>query len=538
MSRRDKDRIIFAAKCVDISDPLLLGRIRAIPVLENEQEIYSAISDDCAEYDPTDKDKKIGVKTECKWKIGDPFLFLPLLPFSISVQPKIGEYIHIIYGDKTFKYQNQFFIPGVFSSPMSINYENFNASQKFLASGSRIDETLSLKDEFNQYRDSRSKGVFPEPNDNAIIGRGSADIIIKEDDVLIRAGKYQGKLNPNVFPVGNQKRAFIQLSNFSQTKNKLPENEILILTEQSKVVKKLIEWDIFNPENTFNMFRGVINLYNVLPDVSTTSGNLKESSNINQFISAPIHQVYFTDETIDGVIYKINLFIQGVNNGKIIIPQPPIDVDPGANVLIFDGPDSFNVSGERFPFVFRPGPISYKFINNSDGTSGSDEYDNITKIYNSVKLNPSDNKGGFGLIFNKDKVGPQYDLKIEKTTPSEYTNTPITYVAVGGEKIYLLSNSPSSVIPGTKGVDLSETLYGIDQPRFVGNIQDNTNSSVRGEQLIKFLNLLTKFLIAHVHPFPGLPPVPVAVDGTQSSQIMTELLNAPNTILNQNIRIN
>jgi hypothetical protein len=44
--------------------------------------------------------------------------------------------------------------------------------------------------------------------------------------------------------------------------------------------------------------------------------------------------------------------------------------------------------------------------------------------------------------------------------------------------------------------------------------------------------------VSHVHPFPGLPPVPVAVDGTQSSQILSELLNAPNKILNQNIRVN
>ena len=55
---------------------------------------------------------------------------------------------------------------------------------------------------------------------------------------------------------------------------------------------------------------------------------------------------------------------------------------------------------------------------------------------------------------------------------------------------------------------------------------------------IKFMNLVVRFLVAHVHPFPGLPPVPVSTDGVSASQILVELQNASNTILNQNIRIN
>jgi hypothetical protein len=66
----------------------------------------------------------------------------------------------------------------------------------------------------------------------------------------------------------------------------------------------------------------------------------------------------------------------------------------------------------------------------------------------------------------------------------------------------------------------------------------NTNSFVRGEELIKFLNLVIRFLISHVHAFPGLPPVPIATDGTATAKILSQLQNAGNTILNKNIRIN
>jgi hypothetical protein len=61
---------------------------------------------------------------------------------------------------------------------------------------------------------------------------------------------------------------------------------------------------------------------------------------------------------------------------------------------------------------------------------------------------------------------------------------------------------------------------------------------VRGDELMKFLNIVVKFMVAHVHPFPGLPPVPTATDGTLASDILSQLQNASNTILNQNIRIN
>ena len=42
-----------------------------------------------------------------------------------------------------------------------------------------------------------SEGVFPEPADIAIMGRNSADIILKEDELVLRAGKFKGVLKPN-----------------------------------------------------------------------------------------------------------------------------------------------------------------------------------------------------------------------------------------------------------------------------------------------------------------------------------------------------
>jgi hypothetical protein len=61
---------------------------------------------------------------------------------------------------------------------------------------------------------------------------------------------------------------------------------------------------------------------------------------------------------------------------------------------------------------------------------------------------------------------------------------------------------------------------------------------VRGEELMELLNLIVRYVVGHVHPFPGVQPVPIAVDGTSSLEILQKIADASNTILNEHIRIN
>ena len=102
--------------------------------------------------------------------------------------------------------------------------------------------------------------------------------------------------------------------------------------------------------------------------------------------------------------------------------------------------------------------------------------------------------------------------------------------------LFLLSHQTS--IPGKKKINFADTLYGISNDKFSDDIMPNTSSTVRGEELLELINLITRFLLTHTHAFPGLPPVPVTQDGTSATQILTELQNAVTKILNENIRIN
>ena len=110
----------------------------------------------------------------------------------------------------------------------------------------------------------------------------------------------------------------------------------------------------------------------------------------------------------------------------------------------------------------------------------------------------------------------------------------MTYTTNGGDFIYLLSHKQS--VPSKPEFSLKDTLYGIPREKF-DEIIYKTDPMVRGDELMSFLTLLTKFVFSHVHNI-NEAPIPVGTDGTLKSDILKKLLEADSTILNQNIRIN
>ena len=118
----------------------------------------------------------------------------------------------------------------------------------------------------------------------------------------------------------------------------------------------------------------------------------------------------------------------------------------------------------------------------------------------------------------------------------EYTQTPSSYGGVGADNVDILSHK--SKIPNKTKINLDGTLYGISQDKFIDELLNQTSSSVRGEELLQLINLIVQFLVGHVHPFHGLPPVPVATNGSDIPSILNEIQQASQKILNGNIRIN
>lgn len=506
----------FQCKVLNTDDPMMLGRIRGINIADNKTEIdiLKSITDP-----PWNQEKDI-------WSSRDPLVFNPLLPYFVYSIPKVDELVMVMYTNNDFQYQNQYYIQNTFSSPTATFKEFYEGGNKFTGTGNQIKDPKPLKNKDGSFTDKEiHKGVFPQPGDNALLGRGSADLIVKQDEVLLRAGKFKGQgLQPNVIPVANPQRGFLQLTKFQTIKQSLEPRIYFELIENVILTKYLIEWVVTNPENNQNKFSGAVYLYQLKPDSSTNSKNLTVTTEISENLKKLVATENFSLLDINGVIRFINNFIKTCNTTNVTKSGTQLFPDNNAN--------------NKFPIFYRPNPLMYSKLDPSTdlGNSASGiEVQNISKIYQGVKLNES-LRGGYGLIYAKDKVGiPKTPVK-NVVPQSKYVNVESTYGALGSDRVFLLSHN--SQIPGKDKINFDDTLYGISAEKFADDIIPNTSSSVRGEELLELIEMIVRFLLTHTHAYPGLPPVPVTQDGSTSSKILTELNNAVNKILNSNIRLN
>ena len=519
--------IFYQLVIIDNQDPLMLGRVRAKIVIDNYEDIIRAFDDP-----PWNEQQDA-------WSDRDPFIFNPLLPYFVYQVPKVNELCQAIYLNRDFKYQNQYYVQNTFFSPTSSFFQYYQGGNKFTGTGMQIKGPNPLRNKADGSYTNQGihYGVFPEPGDNAILGRGSADLVVKENEVLLRAGKFlNSKLEPNVIPTANPQRAFLQLTRFPNVKTPQDPKKYITITEKTLLVKYLIEWVITNPENTQDKFCGAVYLYQLKADESTNSKNLTVGSYVAENLKKLVHLSEFTSLSKTDTINFINNFIQTCNNSNVT----------REGVRLFP-----SVNPDKFPIFYRPSPITYSVIQPiilspnfqnvpnplcPSGPSGP-EFENVTSIFNNIKLDPALKQGGYGLIYVKNQVGTPTNTETTIVPQDIYSSEPITYGALGADKIFLLTHAPNTN-PGKKQINFDGTLYGIPNETFSDQIIPNTSSMVRGEELLELINLITRFLLTHTHAFPGLPPVSVTQDGTTANQILTELQDAVNKILNENIRIN
>jgi hypothetical protein len=143
-------KIMWSARVSDNNDPLMLNRVRVSFDTENNQTILDGIPDTYNNKSTKTDDGK-DLKPEFKWTRIDPFCFLPLIPLFIKITPKINESVNLFYPNPDYKYAEQYYILGTFSSPLTSYRDNYKAQRLFATKGNIIDAKLLKNPTNNEY---------------------------------------------------------------------------------------------------------------------------------------------------------------------------------------------------------------------------------------------------------------------------------------------------------------------------------------------------------------------------------------------------
>ena len=106
----------------------------------------------------------------------------PLLPKTFYSKPKIGEGVFVLFGTANDGNSQRYYIGPVTSQIHRIYFDPARYGGDSYQKGAQKDFDV------NPYIDEEAYGSYPSAGDVAIMGRKSTDIILKDDDIRIRAG--------------------------------------------------------------------------------------------------------------------------------------------------------------------------------------------------------------------------------------------------------------------------------------------------------------------------------------------------------------
>lgn len=539
------EKILFTGKVVDNEDTYILNRIRVFP--DTDENIEKILRSQFSDGELERGEFGLDIIDILKYGKRDPFAFYPLLSFSISVIPKKGDMVWVTYSNpkENNGRKEQFYIPAMNSSPFNLTTDTYEQQIVNTSKGFNLTLPLKLKSDTIDEATGRKpynqpvNGLYALPGDNAIYGQGTTDIILKQDEIILRSGKINN-LKPNTINLPNEKRGFFQLSYF-QTKKNIANPEIVKTKEiDNSPLKKLIEYNLVNSDNVTNSFTGSIYIYDLPPSAKLANDTFTSETPVPNNVTTPVWTYDFIGIPMADVATLINDVINGLNNGGSELRTKYADNE--RFMVLYNSIQNWG-DNRIFPYFYRPSTFIRDLLNTTPDLQNdptcflkiSNCSNLISRVKSTFALKDFD---GNGLISRRNKFGVSTRTIVRTKQDSENVLSKNSVSILGSNKIILLSNE-SGPIPGKQPVNLKRnTIYGLTQDQIQENILPNTDCLVRGEQLKQLLNLIVKFLNSHCHAFHGLPPVPVSFSSVSVAQIESELQLYDFKVLNQNIRIN
>ncbi|MFW6246943.1 MAG: hypothetical protein ACOC22_02075 [bacterium] len=173
----------------------------------------------------------------------------PMQTRFFHVFPKIGEMVRIILEDRTFPQRSRFWEGPVISQPQKISFDS-----KYTALSTTNYAVTNPEKAPSTFPDAR--GVFPQKDDVAIVGRVNTDVILRLNEVHIRAGKHE---DGNILNLNTKNPAHLSMifepnpnSNEFYSNSILMSDKIALLSHDGKPRLKAARLEPEDREKIFN----------------------------------------------------------------------------------------------------------------------------------------------------------------------------------------------------------------------------------------------------------------------------------------------
>jgi hypothetical protein len=515
-------KIIDIGICIDNVDPKGLGRIRCVRYSDYVGQKEKALT-----YEPFSKN--------------DLFVAIPFLPTNVNLIPEINQAVKIINYNNEKLNTNQEYIAGPFTTMFDFNSQTFSQQIDNTTYGNANKERENIVDVNDNYIDKKTEASFAKKTDYAIYGKFGSDIIFTENGLVLRGGKLLSKgassfINRKkmlTYPImGKRPSASLMLKKFPK-KMVLEEKKRTKIETEVKDIKYILEYEVDNLSQTtkINFF-----LYKVLKKL----GQVTKTSFFNENTPLPIEvlKLINTDGSDSTSTFSIDVNIDNENHISTEINNILYTIISGglksllktfgelfSQLSIVELPNE----GEEFPLYFRP---SAKFIEMVPLNETEKTYkQTILSKVRAYNLGPKS-----GLMWSQTQLNVPVkkreiktkELKMIESSPEQ------TFASLRSDKLFLLSTDTNETDKSIKFNDLDKYEY--TQEDFIKNIEPNTYSTVRGENLLKLIYQIVAVIFSHEHNVTG--PMVQTLEHSEYAQLLELLKSVENDLLNKSIRIN
>ena len=236
---------------------------------------------------------------------------LPLMPKHIMIKPKVGEMVLIFVFSRKKEGSDRLYIGPLISQ---LNKLDFDSARTTALGGFSFGP---IQPNVTPDNIPDLKGVFPNPDDVSIQGRYNTDITQKNNEIVIRAGKFVESaitlLNPYPIKFNFDTQAYIQIKNNVN----LPKISNTEIGDRVGSVTNIVA-------NKINLIT-----HGGSPDYNTTNQIDLISSQEMEIILATAHQVPFGDVLLQYLRLLKNALLSHVHNGN---GKTATDLVAGGNI--------------------------------------------------------------------------------------------------------------------------------------------------------------------------------------------------------------